>query len=146
MKQNNLVLILLIGLIVVLGFYLLSQKSTSNTPAETLPEADPVTETTQLLFTATETYAGTTEDGALIVFEHKDYTSYQLTKGGVVTTGELNTERGWDTDENATVFVLNWDQDVANQTVFVKKSGATALTELNTDRTEKTPTVTLELQ
>ncbi|MGL5250757.1 MAG: hypothetical protein ACRC7P_06730 [Enterovibrio sp.] len=47
---------------------------------------------------------------------------YRLSVAGVVTLGELNTERGFGPDENATLFILNWKQPQAKQIRFVKLS------------------------
>lgn len=96
-------------------------------------------------FMATETYSGMSTDGEKIVFVHQDYTRYTLQVGDAKSTGMLNTERGWQEDNDATVFVLNWQAPDTDQIVFVKKTGSTALTQLNTDRAEITPIVTLEL-
>src|SRR5438874_8919864 len=42
-----------------------------------------------------------------VVLEHEHYLRYRLTENGKVTMGEMNTERGYKKDRNATVFVLN---------------------------------------
>lgn len=47
---------------------------------------------------------------------------YRLSEDGVVTLGELNTERGFTEDENATVYILNWREAKAVQRKFVKFS------------------------
>jgi len=57
----------------------------------------------------TETYVGTVK-GVPIIFEHKNFTQYRLTEGDVVTQGNLNTERGFQDDEDATVFILDFDK------------------------------------
>ncbi|MGL5336507.1 MAG: hypothetical protein ACRC9R_10275, partial [Enterovibrio sp.] len=40
---------------------------------------------------------------------------YRMSVDGLITQGELNTERGFEQDENATLFILNWKQPKANQ-------------------------------
>jgi hypothetical protein len=50
----------------------------------------------------TERYRGVTDEG-LVVFEHMNYTSYRLTRNGLVEEGALNTERGYGDDVDATV-------------------------------------------
>lgn len=45
-----------------------------------------------------------------------------MTVDGLVTFGELNTERGFEQDENASLFILNWQQPEAEQIKFVKLS------------------------
>ncbi|MGL5335313.1 MAG: hypothetical protein ACRC9R_04065, partial [Enterovibrio sp.] len=47
---------------------------------------------------------------------------YRMSVDGLITQGELNTERGFEQDENATLFILNWKQPKANQIRFVKLS------------------------
>ncbi|MCR4534233.1 hypothetical protein OCF84_02975 [Shewanella xiamenensis] len=47
---------------------------------------------------------------------------YRMTVDGLVTLGELNTERGFEQDENASLFILNWKQPEAEQIKFVKLS------------------------
>lgn len=47
---------------------------------------------------------------------------YRLSVDGLVTLGELNTERGFEQDENASLFILNWQQPKADQIRFVKLS------------------------
>ncbi|ESE40621.1 hypothetical protein [Shewanella decolorationis] len=47
---------------------------------------------------------------------------YRMTVNGLVTLGELNTERGFEQDENASLFILNWQQPEAEQIKFVKLS------------------------
>lgn len=47
---------------------------------------------------------------------------YRMTVDGLVTLGELNTERGFAQDENASLFILNWQLPEAEQIKFVKLS------------------------
>ncbi|WP_374907476.1 hypothetical protein [Shewanella xiamenensis] len=47
---------------------------------------------------------------------------YRMTVDGLATFGELNTERGFEQDENASLFILNWQQPEAEQIKFVKLS------------------------
>ena len=56
-----------------------------------------------------EIFAGTI-DGNSIVFEQKEYTKYRLEINGKVSEGELNTERGFGDDIDATIYVLNWNK------------------------------------
>lgn len=55
-----------------------------------------------------------------VVFEQKDYTSYRLVTNGFVREGELNTERGFEDDLDATVYVLNWQKPEAQQMLYVR--------------------------
>jgi uncharacterized protein YxeA len=67
----------------------------------------------------TERYAAQV-DRVAVVFEHKDYTRYRLTTNGLVREGELNTERGFEDDIDATVYVLNWQQPEGEQMFYVR--------------------------
>lgn len=70
---------------------------------------------------ATERYSARV-DRVNVVFEHYDYTSYRLTTNGLVREGELNTERGFEADIDATVFVLNWQKPEGEQMRYVRLS------------------------
>lgn len=47
---------------------------------------------------------------------------YRMSVDGQVTLGELNTERGFNHDENASLFILNWQQPESEQIKFVRLS------------------------
>lgn len=55
----------------------------------------------------TERYVGQV-DRVAVVFEHSNYVDYRLTTNGLIRYGSLTTERGYADDEDATVYVLNW--------------------------------------
>lgn len=55
-----------------------------------------------------------------VVFEQRDYMRYRLTTNGLVREGELNTERGFGDDIDATVYVLNWQQPEGEQMRYVR--------------------------
>lgn len=57
-----------------------------------------------------------------VIFEHIDYLQYKLTESEKVTYGNMNTERGFMDESNATTYVLNWDQDQADQKFIVSYS------------------------
>jgi hypothetical protein len=59
-------------------------------------------------------------DRVKVVFEHTNFTSYRLTTNDLVREGELNTERGFEDDPDATVFVLNWQQPEGEQMYYVR--------------------------
>jgi hypothetical protein len=69
----------------------------------------------------TEAYHGTV-NGAPIVFQHLNYTTFRLVISGEMVEGEMNTERGFDGDENSTLYVLNTDRPEAEQAYFVRYS------------------------
>lgn len=56
----------------------------------------------------TETFSGTAGDYR-VRFQHKDFTSYRLITGIDTTEGTLNTERGFLTDEDATLYILYYE-------------------------------------
>ena len=62
-------------------------------------------------------------DGNRIVFEQKDYTKYTLQINNTTTSGSLNTERGFGSDVDATVYVLNWDKPETEQKYYVRLTG-----------------------
>lgn len=55
-----------------------------------------------------------------VVFEHKNFTEYRLTTNGLVREGELNTERGFEDDPDATVYLLNWQRPEGEQMYYVR--------------------------
>lgn len=70
-------------------------------------------------FAATERFAGMV-NGTQIIFEDADYTRYRMAVNNIVTEGELNTERGYGTDTDATVYVLDWKMSAPTQRYFVR--------------------------
>lgn len=92
--------------------YLLSEKPESAV-TETVPEV------LAELPAVTERFSARV-DRVDVLFEHTDYTRYRLVTNGLVREGELNTERGYAEDENATVYVLNWQEPVGKQQYFVR--------------------------
>jgi len=76
-----------------------------------------------ILFNESEDYTerySALVDRVAVIFEHKNYTEYRLTTNGLVREGDLNTERGFGTDIDATVYVLNWQEPEAEQMYFVR--------------------------
>lgn len=67
----------------------------------------------------TERYRGQV-DRVSVAFENYNYTSYRLVTNGVVREGELNTERGYKEDVDATVYVLNWQKPEGEQVRYVR--------------------------
>ncbi len=61
-------------------------------------------------------------DRVSVAFEHYNYTTYRLITGDRIQNGELNTERGYKDDIDATVFVLNWQDEESAQLRYVKLS------------------------
>src|SRR3569832_1554969 len=73
-------------------------------------------------FEVTEKYIGII-NGGQVIFEHSHFTQYRLTENNKVTTGALNTERGFGDDADATLFVLNPDSAEDKQKYFVRFTG-----------------------
>jgi hypothetical protein len=69
----------------------------------------------------TEAFAGEV-NRQMVVFEHRDYTFYRLTEGSDVTQGVMNTEKGFEQDVNATLYILNSDKPESEQRYFVRYS------------------------
>lgn len=75
--------------------------------------------TTEAPFIATERYSGRV-DRVDVVLEHQDYTRYRLTTNGLMREGRLNTQRGFEDDADATVYVLNWQKPEDEQMQYVR--------------------------
>src|SRR4051812_39728364 len=60
-------------------------------------------------FAATEKFVGRYDDQE-VIFKQKNYQTYTLTMGDLVTSGSMNTERGYGDDRDATVYVLDFDK------------------------------------
>ncbi|MBF4280948.1 hypothetical protein EAY27_28130, partial [Vibrio anguillarum] len=54
---------------------------------------------------------------SLEIIGHGD--GYRMSVDGLVTLGELNTERGFEQDDNASLFILNWRKPEVEQIKFV---------------------------
>ncbi|PTR12121.1 hypothetical protein C8K11_10343 [Novosphingobium sp. GV055] len=67
-------------------------------------------------------FAGLGPDGRPIRFEDHG-TRYRLRLHGHVREGDLNTERGWKSDPDATLYVLDWQGPAAQQTRLVRRTG-----------------------
>lgn len=120
-KQHLIGIAVLVILIIVAGVYSWQtpQDSTGDS-VSTAPAPElvaPVSEEVAII--PTERFGGMV-DGVSVVFEHQDYTQYRLIKNDTVETGSLNTERGYEDDIDATVYVLNWQAPVALQQSFVR--------------------------
>lgn len=69
----------------------------------------------------TERFSGMVK-GTEVIFEHLNYSTYRLTVAQDVTEGEMNTERGFEADENATLYILNPGRPTVEQAYFVRYS------------------------
>jgi len=93
----------------------------SSAPLSEVETKKPTSSEENLQFT--EEYFGVL-DGKNITLTITDYTTYALSEEGAVAlrTGEVNTERGFGDDENATVYVLDYTKVEKKQTRFVRLS------------------------
>jgi hypothetical protein len=110
-------ILFLIGACLIVGYFLLAAKEKNETKESSKTEE--VTFKEEIVYT--ERYSARV-DRVDVAFEHKDYTRYRLTTNGLVREGELNTERGYKTDEDATVYVLNWQQGEGEQIRYVRRT------------------------
>ncbi len=100
----------------------------------TASNISPAVSSSESTFIPTEIFSGDI-DGKFAVFEHKDFAHYRLTIDSVVATGELNTERGYASDADATVLVLNSQKPESDQMYFVRlSSDSTSITQLDSAR------------
>lgn len=65
------------------------------------------------------------EETELQLFTHAN--TYKLQSGAHVLTGSYNTERGFETDENATLYILNDGMPTEQQLYFVRETGKDSL-------------------
>jgi hypothetical protein len=59
-------------------------------------------------------------DRVKVLFEQWDYTRYRLQTNELVREGEMNSERGFGDDPDATVYVLNWQAPEGEQIRYVR--------------------------
>jgi hypothetical protein len=106
-----------------------------------IEQLDPVSD-----FAPSETYRGTDSTGGEIVFRQQDGTRYELSMDKIERCGDLNTERGWQDDADATVYILNWQRPIEEQIVFVRLTATPkVLTMLDASRKPVNPPITLNL-
>jgi heat shock protein HslJ len=123
MKKEVYILIVLAAALIALCAFLLFKNDNATAPAPEIPDSgavdasmkDPIWEEGP----ATERYTARV-DRVEVVFEHRDYTTYRLKTNDLVRTGELNTERGFKDDVDATVYVLNWQKPEGEQIRYVR--------------------------
>lgn len=84
---------------------------------EVITPAEPVE--VQAVSLPTERYSAQV-DRVKVIFEQWDYTRYRLQTNELVREGEMNTERGFGDDLDATVYVLNWQTPVGEQIRYVR--------------------------
>lgn len=62
-------------------------------------------------------------DRVKVMFDQWDYTRFRLQTNELVREGKLNTERGFEDDVDATVYVLYWDKPEGEQMRYVRLTG-----------------------
>ncbi len=111
----SVIIICLIAAFYALNAYIYHEKQAPAPDSAVVSKETPTLE--EVVFT--ERYSARV-DRVSVVFEHKDYTRYRLTTNELVREGELNTERGFEDDVDATVYVLNWQQPESEQMLYVR--------------------------
>ena len=123
MKKTVYMLIVLVAALIALCVFLLFKNDNATAPAPEVPDSGAVdTSAKEVVWEegpTTERYAARV-DRVEVVFEHRDYTIYRLQTNDLVRTGELNTERGFKDDQDATVYVLNWQKPEGEQIRYVR--------------------------
>lgn len=105
------VVLMLVGIVVSRPFSTESPKVQPVTvPIEIIPKVSEQ---------ATERFSARV-DRVEVQFEHWNYTRYRLQTNDLVREGDMNSERGFKTDLDATVFVLNWQKPVGEQIRYVR--------------------------
>lgn len=72
--------------------------------------------------------------GNKVVFSHQRFEKYTLLYGDSSMSGSLNTERGFNGDADATLYVLNYDEPESARWYFVRFTGDSVFM-LKRDRT-----------
>jgi hypothetical protein len=119
-------IITLLGAVMCAGVAAYVLQDVSKPATEIVPTVDE----TQIIATssATSTPEVPTErysaqvDRVKVLFEQWDYTRYRLQTNELVREGEMNSERGFGDDSDATVYVLNWQAPEGQQIRYVRLS------------------------
>jgi putative hemolysin len=90
-----------------------------------------------------ESYQGKTADDQNTIIDILGDMKYQITKNDQVLIGSLNTERGWNDDIDATVYILNWDSPIDEQIFFLRKTGVDSIVQLDSERNIIEPKIEL---
>ncbi len=90
-----------------------------------------------------ESYQGKTTDGQNTIIDILGDMKYQITTNNQVRIGNLNTERGWNEDIDATVYILNWDSPLDEQIFFLRKTGIDSIVQLDSERNIIEPKIEL---
>ncbi len=119
MKMNNKSLLLPITLILIFILGMVLQRSAVSEQKVTDYPVDMRNDSTTKLGQATERYTARV-DRVAVVFEQWDYTKYQLQTNELIREGAMNTERGFENDVDATVYILNWQKPAGEQIIYVR--------------------------
>lgn len=65
-------------------------------------------------------FAGMLDGQKISLQLRDDQMGYRMIDNGLRVVGDMNTERGFQNDDNAVVYVLNWTQDEAQQIRFLR--------------------------
>ena len=121
MKHIALILFGAVGITFALSMFHINRDNNRPVPEPVVVTEQEIIEETVLpeVVEFTERYVARV-DRVNVVFEHEDYTWYRLTTNELVREGELNTERGFEDDIDATVYVLNWQKPEGEQMFYVR--------------------------
>lgn len=125
MKTNHIIFAIVL-LCVGFGVYMLQDKSVPTQQnalilVQSENEAVVQSEAASVSDAPTERYSAQV-DRVKVLFEQWDYTRYRLQTNELVREGEMNSERGFDDDPDATVYVLNWQAPEGEQIRYVRLS------------------------
>ena len=119
-----------VAIVLVLIFVVVSRPYLSERSVEEFGTVDTELVSTEL-DKPTERYRARV-DRVQVQFEHWDSTRYRLQTNDLVREGEMNSERGYETDPDATVYVLNWQKPIGEHIRYVRLTAEpTALYILN---------------
>lgn len=124
--RKNIFIIFLIMLLVVTLVVVFEQNKVvvAVLPVESVKveeESVVLTESSEVIIipAATEQYSAQV-DRVKVIFEQWDFTRYRLQTNELVREGEMNSERGFGDDLDATVYVLNWQKPEGEQIRYVR--------------------------
>jgi hypothetical protein len=124
MKRN--LVVVLGALVVVIVLVVVGRGEIVSEETEVVPvivEEDSTTPAEQsevpVVSLPTERYSAQV-DRVKVIFEQWDYTRYRLQTNELVREGEMNSERGFGDDPDATVYVLNWQAPEGEQIRYVR--------------------------
>ena len=127
MKKISIIALALISLCLAVLFlykkdFSLERKGVVETTSSSQEVVTPTPQNSIKNLLIVEKYTGT-QAGKPLTISITSFTAYSIvTENEMPVTGSVNTERGFGDDENATVYVLDWDKDAKLQKRYVRPS------------------------